>query len=222
MRRVSCAILSLLPTLATAARHPDAQVALEVLVPPRPGIAPEAAPTRFLLLEDGLVYVGGTSRLAEGRLEKAELKELDEQIAAVRKLPGLGSSVAFGPGETEYRLWLRRARGIEIVARGEPADAPAALKPLARLVERLAGMNPPSLTPLVPRQYLLSAREQSLDGGCRPWSLPAPLSDVVASPRLVDAQAGATWPTGAVAASVCAGDKRYAVTLRPLFPGEKP
>ena len=45
---------------------------------------------------------------------------------------------------------------------------------------------------------------------------------MLVAPRVVKAEAAATWPTGAVAASVCAGDKRYAVTLRPLLPGEKP
>ena len=30
------------------------------------------------------------------------------------------------------------------------------------------------------------------------------------------------WPTGALPASVCAGDKRFVVTLRPLLPGERP
>jgi hypothetical protein len=215
-------LLLLLPALAAAARHPEAQVALEVLLPPRPGFVPEAAPSRFVLLDDGKVFVGGTSLVAEGRLEKAELEEIDRQIAAVRKLAGLGSSVSFGPGETEYRLWLRRGRALEIVARGDPAAAPLAVKPLAQLVERLARANPESLQPLEPRQYLLAAREQSLDGGCRPWTLPAPLPDVLGAPRVVKAEAAATWPIGAVAASVCAGDKRYAVTLRPLLPGEKP
>jgi hypothetical protein len=215
-------LLLLLPALAAAVRHPDAHVALEVLLPPRPGFVPEAAPSRFVLLDDGQVFVGGTSLLAEGTLEKAELEEIDRQIAAVRKLAGLGSSVSFGPGETEYRLWLRRGRALEIVARGDPAAAPLAVKPLAQLVERLARANPASLMPVEPRQYLLTAREESLDGGCRPWTLPAPLPDVLAAPRVVKAEAAATWPTGAVAASVCAGDKRYAVTLRPLLPGEKP
>ena len=30
------------------------------------------------------------------------------------------------------------------------------------------------------------------------------------------------WPTGALPASVCAGDKRVSVTLRPLLPDEQP
>lgn len=222
MKRAVWFAAFLFPVPALATRHPEAQVALEVLLPPRPGFVPEAAPSRFVLLDDGQVFVGGTSLLAEGRLDEAEVQEIDQQIAAVRKLPGLGSSVTFGPGETEYHLWLRRGRALEIVARGDAAGAPAALKPLAQLVDRLAGMNPPSLMPLAPRQYLLRASEQSLDGGCRPWTLPPPLPDVLAAPRLVTAEAVSTWPTGAVAASVCAGDKRYAVTLRPLFPGEKP
>jgi hypothetical protein len=206
----------------SAPRHPDAQVTLDVIAAPRPGFVPEAAPPRFVLLDEGRVFVGGTRGLASGQLDKAELKEIDEQIKRVRKLPGLGSSVTLGPGETEYRLWLRRGRELEIVAKGDPAAAATALRPLAQLVERLAGFNHASLAPLAPSQYLLSAREESLDGGCRSWTLPAPLADVLASPRLVSAESAARWPTGAVAASVCAGDKRYAVTLRPLIPGEQP
>ena len=31
-----------------------------------------------------------------------------------------------------------------------------------------------------------------------------------------------SWPTGALPACVCADDRRYAVTLRPLLPGEQP
>jgi hypothetical protein len=202
--------------------HPEAQVSLDVIEAPRPGFVPEAAPSRFVLLDEGRVFVGGTRDLASGQLDKAELKELDALIARVRKLPGLGSSVTLGPGETEYRLWLRRGRELEIVAKGDPAAAPAALRPLAQLVERLAGFNHTSLASLAPSQYLLGAREESLDGGCRPWTLPAPLADVLASRRLVTADAADHWPTGALAASVCADAKRYAVTLRPLIPGERP
>jgi hypothetical protein len=44
----------------------------------------------------------------------------------------------------------------------------------------------------------------------------------VFAPRILTAADFATWPTGAAPASVCAGDKSYVVTLRPLLPGEKP
>lgn len=225
MRGVTLSLMLLgLPAaiVISAPRHPEAQVALDVIEEPRPGFVPEAAPPRFVLLDEGRVFVGGTCNLASGQLDKPELKEIDEQIARVRKLPGLGSSVTLGPGETEYRLSLRRGRALEIVAKGDPAAAPPALRPLAQLIERLAGFNHATLAPFAPPQYLLSAREETLDGGCRRWTLPSPLPDVLAAPRLVSGEAAAHWPTGAIAASVCADDKRYAVTLRPLLPGERP
>ena len=225
MRRGSlCPILLVLLPSATwsAPPHPEAEIALDVRPAPRPGFVPEAAPPRFVLLQDGRVFVGGTRGLAQGQLEKPELKELDEQVARVRKLPGLGSSVTLGPGESTWRLWLKRGRELEIVAKGDPAGAPVTLRPLAQLIERLASFNHASLVPFAPSQYVVSAREETLDGGCRPWTLPARLPDVLASPRLIDAEAAAHWPSGAIAASVCADDKRYSVTLRPLIPGERP
>jgi hypothetical protein len=222
-RALALLTLTLLPvTSAGAARHPEAELALDVFEPPRPGRVPEAAPSRFVLQDDGRVFVGGTSRIAAGRLEDLERKDLEKLIALVRKLPGLGSSITLGPGDTRYRLWLRRGRGVEIVAKGDPAAAPPALRPLAQLLERLSVFNHASLVPLAPTQLVLSAREERLDGGCRQWTLPPPLADVLVEPRLITADAARGWPTGAVAASVCAGDKRYSVALRPLLPGERP
>lgn len=214
--------LALAPVLAAgAARHPDAEVALEVLEPARPGFVPEAAPSRFVLQGDGRVLVGGTSHIASGQLDKLETREIEKLVSVVRKLPGLGSSVTLGPGETQYRLWLKSGRGLEIVAKGDPAGAPQALRPLAQLLERLSGFNHATLVPLVATQFVVSAREERLDGGCRQWTLPPPLADVLAGPRLVTAQAASGWPSGAIAASVCAGEKRYSVTLRPLMPDER-
>ena len=47
-------------------------------------------------------------------------------------------------------------------------------------------------------------------------------AEAVAAPRGVPAAAAADWPTGGAVASVCAGEKHYLVSLRPLLPGEKP
>jgi len=78
-------LLALLPAAAwSAARHPEAEIALDVTSAPRPGFVPEAAPPRFVLLDEGRVFVGGTRGLAQGQLEKPALKELDEQVARVR------------------------------------------------------------------------------------------------------------------------------------------
>ena len=64
----------LLPLLAAARRRgrvPQAVVVLESAMAPaaRPGA--EAAPPRFVLLEDGQVFVGGTSGVAVGQLTRA-------------------------------------------------------------------------------------------------------------------------------------------------------
>jgi hypothetical protein len=207
---------------ARAADVPGATLQLEVVLPPAPGRLPGAAPVRFALLERGQVFVGGTSALLSGRLEPSELKPIETRISRLRKLQGLGSQVNFGPGETRYRLLLADKRPLEIVATGAPEAAPAALQPLASLILDLSRFEHASLRPYRPEAYALSAREESLAGGCRPWTFPVELADALSAPLAVPASAAADWPTGAVAASVCAGGKRYSVTLRPLLPGERP
>lgn len=207
---------------ARAAEIPDAVVVLYVSSPNAPGQVPEAAPPRFVLLEDGQAFVGGTSHLASARLEKGEIKDIEKQISRIRKLPGLGASVALGPGPARRRLILRKGRPLEIMAVGDPAVAPDALRPLAALLSDLEALNPPDLRPYAPAFYALAAREGTLPGGCRPWGFTVPLPDVLSSPRPVPGSATGEWPTGATPASVCSGDKTYVVTLRPLLPGERP
>jgi hypothetical protein len=196
-------------------------VALEVLEAPRPGFVPEAAPVRFALLEDGTLFVGGSSEVVSGRIEKGEAKTIEKQIAKVRKLTGLGSQVRLGPGETRRRLTL--SKGLAILCTGDPARAPAAFRLLAELLVTLEGFFPPSLTPFAAAQYLLIARKEPIVGGCRSWTFPgAPLAEASAGPRLVPAAAATGWPTGALAANVCSGEQTYTVALRPLLPGERP
>jgi hypothetical protein len=105
---------------------------------------------------------------------------------------------------------------------GDLAAATPALQPLAALVLDLERFHHPALRPYAPAFFALSAREGTLPGGCRPWTRPEPLADSVFAPRIVTAADFPSWPTGAAPASVCAGDKKYVVTLRPLLPGEKP
>ena len=223
---VRTSVLSLLllaPALpAVSGEIPGALIVLEVVAPLAPGQVPSAAPPRFVLLSSGEVFVGGTSRLATGRLEKAEIRALENLIEQVRKLPGLGSTVSLGAGPSRYRLLLRKGRSLEILATGDPATAPAPLKPLASLLQYLSAFDHPSLRPFEPASYSLSAREGSLTGGCRPWDFGVSPGEAATAPRSVPAAAAADWPTGALAASACAGDKRYVVTLRPLVPGERP
>ena len=219
-------LLCLLPLayalVAGAAEVPGAVVILEVLAPSPPGQVATAAPPRFVLLSSGEFFVGGTSGVATGRLDKPEARALEQRLEQVRKLPGLGSTVSLGPGPARFRLQLRKGRALEILAAGDPATAPASLKALASLIQDLSAFDHPGLHPYEPASYALSAREGSLPGGCRPWAFGISLAQALAAPRSVPAAAALGWPTGAIAASVCADDKRYVVTLQPLLPGERP
>jgi hypothetical protein len=207
---------------ASAGDIPEAVIVLEAPPAPLPGQVAEGAPPRFVLLEDGQVFVGGTSRLATGRLTAGERRDLERRAADVRKLPGLSSAVTLGPGTERRRLVVRKGRPLDTVLTGDPAGAPPALKPLAAFVDWLARFRHPSLKAFEPVSYALSAREGALPGGCRAWNRLEPLDTAVFAPRVVPAAGLGDWPTGAVAASVCLGDKRYVVTFRPLLPGERP
>jgi hypothetical protein len=206
---------------AAAAEIPSAAVILEVLVPTLPGQVALAAPPRFVLMEDGTVYVGGTRDVMVGKLEPSELRDLERRIADVRKLP-LTGVMTVGPGNERRHLFLRKGRPLDMVLSGDPADPPAGLRALAALVTDLARFQHPSLRPYEPASFAMSAKEGALPGGCRSWTLPERLAESVFAPRIVPAKGHGDWPTGAVPASVCLDDKRYVVTFRPLLPGERP
>lgn len=208
--------------LASAAAAEDLYVSLEAALPEAPGLVADGAPKRFVLLEDGALYVGGTQSVAVGRLEKPELKDLGKRLDRVRKTPGLGASVKFGEGPQRFRLVVSKGKPLDVVATGDPAGAPAALKPLAALVADLASFQHTSLRPFRPATFALQAREASLAGGCRSWSFPVPVERALAAPQPIPASEAAGWPTGAQAASVCVNDRRYAVTLKPMLPWERP
>jgi len=216
-------LLALLAPAPASAAEDGPVILLEVTSRVGPEEAPEAAPLRFALFEDGQVYVGGARELLAGRVEKQEIKGIESQIERIRKLPGLGSSVVFGPGPRRARLLVRKGRPLEIVATGDPAAAPPNLRPIAGLVETLGSFSHPTLRPFRPAVHLARAREGHLTGGCRPWDdrLP-PLPELLSSPRAVPSELISGWPTGAIPASVCAGGKTYVVTFHPLIPGERP
>jgi len=215
-------LLALAPLTLAAGDIPKAVVILEVQAQAVPGDVPKAAPARFVLMDDGQVYVGGTSRVLTAKLESADLKALDRRLGDVRKLPALAGTVALGPGSGSYRLLLRKGRPIDMKVTGDPAQATASLRPLADLIRDLERFNTPALQPYRPAQYALSAWASTLVGSCRPWTFPNPPEGLAFAPKVVDAESVRGWPTGATPASVCAGDKRYAVALRPLLPGEVP
>jgi hypothetical protein len=231
------ALAALPPVLA--GDIPGAVIVLEA-TPGTPGSDPSGAPPRFVLLKDGQVFVGGTARLEAGRLEKGEASELLKRAEAVRRLPGLSpTTVALGgdPART-MRLRLLDGKPLEVVATGDPAQAPPALAPLATLLADLLRYDHPSLRPFAPPSYAMTVREARLVGGCRAWGFGFPITQALASPRAVSAAEASGWPTGSTPASVCADDtgssgsagtgpsasagRRYVVTLRPLLPGEQP
>jgi hypothetical protein len=214
--------LVLLVPLAHAGEIPGAELILRQEFRAFPGDVPEATPPQFVLLKDGVVFVGGSSRLAQGRLDASELKALEKDLARVRKLHATGGSVVFGPGETTLRLVVLTGKRFEIATSGDPAAAPPGLAPLAALVGHLARFDHPSLRPYAPASYALSARPAARIGGCRAWSFPVSASDATQRPREVPASEAEGWPTGARTAWACDGANTYAVTLRPLLPGESP
>jgi len=218
--------------MALAAASPAASVhageimraiaVLEASTVPLPDQVLEAAPPRFVLLEDGQVFVGGTTGLATARLSGRDLKDLERRLADIRKLPALAGVITVGPGAAVRRLHLRKGRPLDVRIEGDLTQAAPALQPLAALVLDLERFHHPALRPYAPEQLALGAREGSLPGGCRRWTRPEALADSVFAPRAVAAADFASWPRGASPASVCVGDKKYVVTLRPLLPGETP
>jgi len=210
------------PAGAATGEIPGAVLVLEVFGRTLPDDVPESAPARFVLLDDGQVFVGGTSRLAAGRLSSAEVKALDKRVADVRKLPGLAGTVRLGGGEGRQRLVLRRGRPLDMAVVGDTSQAPPALRPLAALIDDLARFDHPSLRPYEPGAYAVSAREGTLAGGCRSWPFKESPAESVFAPRTLPGDSLRDWPTGARPASVCVGDKTYVVAFRPLLPGERP
>jgi hypothetical protein len=214
--------LALLAAASGAGDIPKAVVVLEGLTAALPDQIAEAAPPRFALLEDGQVFVGGTSRVAAGRLTKPETKDIEARVVAARQVPGFGAAVSLGPGPQRYGLSLRKGGSQDIVVTGDPASAPVELAPLASLIQDLLRFDHPTLRPYRPTAYAVIVREGRLAGGCRRWTFAQPVADSVFTPGTVPAAAAENWPTGAAPASVCDRDKTYVVALRPLLPGEKP
>ena len=209
------------PSPAPGMEVPEAVAYLEVLSA-TPGYLADGAPARFVLMEDGGVYAGGTREILVGRLTDRERKDLEKQIRDVRKLPDLGGAVSVGPGEEKRHLILRRGRPLEVVVTGDLTRPHPQWRRLAAFLQELEAFQHPTLRPFTPTSYALRAREGTAAGGCRAWTLPDPLKDSVFAPRVVPAEGLGDWPTGANPATVCHEDKTYRVTFRPLVPGERP
>lgn len=209
-------------SVARAGEIPSAVVIVDA-APGTPGSEAAGAPPRFVLLKDGQVFVGGTGRLDTGQLDKSEIQALRRGADAARKAAGRGGALSLGGDDRQVlRLRLPEEEPREVTITGDPSAAPAALQPVAAFVKSVLAFAHPGLTRYTPASYALSAREGKLVGGCRTWRFTFSVEDALAAPRAVSAADAEGWPTGAWPASVCAGDKRYVVTLRPLLPGEQP
>jgi hypothetical protein len=219
--RIVLALLLVLAASGPLSAETATLLTLDASLAPRPGLVPEAVPRRLTILEDGTVFVGGTRDIATGRLEKNDLRALEKRLDKIRK-QALGSAVSFGPGAARYHLVVSKGRPLEVTASGDPEAASFNLRMVASLVADLSTLTPPGLQPYVPAFYAVKAVEGSLPGGCRSWNFPVSLEQCLAAPQPLSAAAARDWPTGGVAASVCANDKSYVVTLRPLLPGERP
>lgn len=204
---------------ALAGEVPDALVTLEVIEPAVPWRVTEAAPMRFALLERGRVYVGGTARLATGVLEGDDRKDLEKLAERVSKQEGISGEVRLGPGETRYRLHFPE-RGVVVLAVGAPEGATGELRRLGELIERLRDFDHHSLVPWTPLEYLLSVSRRDLPGGCRPWNLELDPESLLRRAMVIPVGAAPSWTTGVLPTVACHGGRRYAVTLRPLVPGE--
>jgi hypothetical protein len=212
------AVVLLGPTPALRAGDPNIELELQMTLPLVAGQVVEALPPTFVLLENGRFFLGGTSVILEGRLTGADQKPLRELVERIKKIKGLGAQVTFGPGAVRYTLRLKTDR--EIVATGDPDQAPLPLRPVAALVMALSRFDHASLRQYLPERFRLIAKNEALIGGCRPYTLPVPIREALQGPRIVPGSAVAGWPTGANPASVCVGDRTYTIALRPLLPWE--
>ena len=225
--RVLAAAVALLWGMAAPARGGEVRASvavLDVFSQALPHHVPEAAPVRFALLEDGQVFVGGTRSLFAGRLSSREARDLERRFNDVRKVPGLAGTLVVGPGERRQRLRLfKGGRPLDLSITGDPEQPRPEMRALAALLVDLERFSRPSLRPYEPQTYALSAREGTLRGGCRRWRVESPsIAESVFAPVPVPAALVSGWPTGAAPASVCSGERKYVVTLRPLLPVEQP
>jgi hypothetical protein len=119
--RIVAVLAMAMAASAAAAEIPRAVVVLESGTAPLPGQVAEAAPPRFVLLEDGQVFVGGTHGLFTTRLAGRELKDLDRRLSEIRKLPSLAGVVTVGPGKAVRHLLLRKGRPLDMTIEGDLA-----------------------------------------------------------------------------------------------------
>lgn len=216
-----------------AASPTPTPVAVWLRLDPQPAEMPlspresfDGVPSRFILMTDGSVYVGGRREYLRGFLDRAEMQDvstrLDLALKALGKA-GVPPSITLGEGPAVFRLSSLLGVQFHTYVMGN-LDAPL-LAPFQALlvdfVRRLAAFRHPSLRPFDPAQFAMSAREKTLPGGCRDRLLLPPLASLPADELVVGESLTHGFPTGPEMAQVCEGTKRFAVVFRPLVPGER-
>ena len=139
-----------------AAEIPRAVVVLESPVAPLPGQVAEAAPPRFVLLEDGQVFVGGTHGLATAKLSSAEHEGPRPPPHRPAQEPRRSRAWSRSdPGRRCGALILRKGRPLEAKIEGDPAAAPPGAEAAGRHGARAGDLPPPGLRPYTPAFFAL-------------------------------------------------------------------
>jgi hypothetical protein len=188
----------------------------------------DGVPSRFVLLTDGSVFVGGRREVLRGFLDKTEMQAISTRLDLAMKSLGratpptlvMGQGPTEGDGSAIFRFSVLLGTPLQVVVMGRiPAPGGAALAPLPDFIRRLAGFRHPSLKPWDPAEFTMIVREKTLPGGCRTAKgLPA-LAQATGAETTVPEALTRSFPTGPDLAQVCEGPKRYTVVFRPLIPG---
>ena len=185
----------------------------------------DGVPSRFVLLTDGSVFVGGRREVLKGWLDKGEMQAISTRLDAAMKSLGKAGppqTLVVGEGPAIFRFSVLLGAPIQLVVMGDldPLAGPA-LAPLPDFIRGLAAFRHPSLKPWDPDRFTLIVKERVLRGGCRLAPALGPLASRVANDSAVGEALTHGFPTGSEMSQVCDGLKRYTVVFRPLIPGER-
>lgn len=217
---------------APAASPTPTPVAVWLRLDPQPAEMPmspresfDGVPSRFILMTDGSVYVGGRREYLRGFLDRTEMQDISTRLDLALKAlgkAGAPQSISLGEGPAVFRLSSLLGVQFHTYVMGSLDATPT--PPQALLVDfirRLAAFRHASLRPFDPAQFAMIAREKTLPGGCRDRGSLPPLATLPADELVVGERLTHGFPTGPEMAQVCEGSKRYTVVFRPLVPGER-
>ncbi len=222
------ALLFLGGSFSRAQEAPAAQWLRLDPLPGEMGLTPresfDGVPSRFVLLTDGSVFVGGRRDVLKGWLDKGEMQAISTRLdVAMKSLLKAGpQTLVVGEGPAIFRFSVLLGSPFQLVVMGnlESGDGPV-LAPLPEFIRGLANFRHPSLKPWDPDRFTLIVKERALPGGCRAAPALTPLASLVANDSTVGEALTRGFPTGSEMSQVCDALKRYTVVFRPLVPGER-